>query len=255
MNAVITSLMNHRSIRRFKPRPVEPENLELILQAGIRAPSAGNLQSYSFVVVDDVTRKRALWDSPVVDFPIAIVAVVDQYRMKRWVEPNGAPFYFDQIANLFIGFWDAIVALHNVIVAAESLGLGTVYIGTVLSAHIAEVLGTPEYVFPAGMALIGYPDEEPDLRPRLPFDAVIHRNSYQVPTDDDIQRWYQEKNGEWNGLPEALRRVLETQGIHNTAQRVTLGHYTEEFIQQQSAGILRNVRDAGFEAGEPGEGR
>lgn len=250
-NAVLDCLMNHRSIRRFRRQPLEAATLEAIQQAAVRAPTAGNLQQYSLIVVDDVEKKRAVWDSPMVDVPTMIVAVVDQYRMKRWCELNGAPFYFDQAISLFIGYWDALAALHNLVVAAEGQGLGTVYIGMVLSANLHQALGTPEYVFPAGMVLVGYPDEAPELRPRLPLEAVVHRNGYHVPTDDEIKALYREKDAEWDKLPAERRAALEARGIHNIAQHRTLGHYTREFIGEESKGVIENLKRAGFKlAGE-----
>ncbi len=249
-NPVVDCLLSHRSIRRFKRQMLAPGTLEAILRAGIRAPTAGNLQQYSLIVVDDVAKKRAVWDSSLVDTPTMIVAVVDQYRMKRWVELNGAPFYFDQAINLFIGYWDAIVALHNVVVAAEGLGLGTVYVGMVLSANLHEALGTPEYVFPAGMVLVGYPAEAPKLRPRLPLEAVVHWNGYHVPTDDEIRALYQAKDHEWDEMSPSRRARLEARGIHNVAQNRTLGHYTARFVRQESARVLGNLRRSGFRLGD-----
>jgi nitroreductase len=249
-NAVIDCLLNHRSVRRFKHQPLEPETLDLLLQAGVRAPSAGNLQQYSLIVVDDAQKKRAVWDSPLVDGPTMIVSVVDEYRLKRWFELNGAPFYFDQAINLLIGYWDAIIALHNVVVAAEGLGLGAVYVGMILSADLAGALGTPEYVFPAGMALVGYPDESPDLRPRLPLEAVVHRNGYQVPTDAEMRAFFRERDQGWEGLQKELRQRFEERGIRNSAQRVTLGHYTREFIGGESEAVLRNLKRSGFRLGD-----
>ncbi len=249
-NAVIDCLMSHRSIRRFKRQPLAPETLDTILQAGVRAPTAGNLQQYSLIVVDDVEKKRAVCDSSMVEAPTMIVAVVDQYRMKRWVELNDAPFCFDQAINLFIGYWDAIAALHNIEVAAEGLGLGTVYIGMVLSADLQAALGTPEHVFPAGMLLVGYPNEAPELRPRLPLEAVVHRNGYHIPTDDELRALYREKDAQWDEIPAERRAALEARGIHNVAQNRTIGHYTQRFVREESAAVIENLKRAGFKLGE-----
>jgi len=252
-NPVIDCLMNHRSIRKFKPQALEAETLETLLQAGVRAASAGNLQHYSLIVVDDPEKKKALLDWPEAGPVTYIIAAVDEYRFKRWAELSKAPFYFDQAVNLFIGYWDAIVALHNIQVAAESLGLGTVYIGTVLSSDLTAILGTPEYVFPAGMLVVGYPDETPELRPRLPLEAVVHFNGYHIPTDNEVNAFFLEKNKLWNSLPASRREKLIEQGITNMAQRATLGHYTEEFIAGESKAIFENLKKAGFKLSEPGD--
>lgn len=241
-NPVIDCLLNHRSIRKFKPDPVPDDTIELILQAGTRAASAGNLQAYSFVVVDDPAIVKKLGFSA----PIAVVVLVDQYRLKRWFELNDAPFYNDQAINLFISYWDAVIALQNVVVAAESLGLGTVYVGTILSANVQEILGAPEYVFPAGLVFLGYPDEEPPLRPRLPLAAVVHRNEYHIPTDDEICDFYKEKDALWNELNPDRKRTLEEKGIKNFAQAITLGHYTPKFIENESKKLIGNIKRAGF---------
>jgi len=246
MNAVIDCLMNHRSIRKFLDRPIEPEILDTILQAGTRAATAGNLQHYSLIVVDDRAKKRLFWDEDMLDAPTMIIAAVDEYRLKRWFELNGAPFYFDQISNLLIGYWDAVIALQNVVVAAESLGMGTVYLGEIISKDVTGILGTPPYVFPAGCVLLGYPDETPDLRPRLPLEAVVHRNGYRIPADDEIHAFFKHKDERWSSLTDETRQKFLDEGITNWAQRTTVGHYTEEFITEESAGALRNLAAAKF---------
>jgi len=241
-NPVIDTLLSHRTIRRFKPDPVPQETVETLLRAGIRAASAGNLQGYSLVVIDDPERLAKM----AFKAPLAITALVDQYRLKRWFELNGAPFYNDQAINLFISYWDAVIALQNIVIAAESLGLGTVYVGLVLSTDVRETLGAPEYVIPAGLVFIGTPDETPDLRPRLPLEAVVHRNTYRVPTDEEIRAYYREKDAQWESMDPQRRRKLEERGIQNTAQAVTLGHYTPSFIEGESKRLLQSIKAAGF---------
>jgi len=247
-NPVIDCLMNHRSVRKFKPEPIPEETIETILRAGTRAATAGSIQPYAFIVIDDpeVMKKVSY-----IEGPLAIVAVVDQYRVKRYYELNGAPFYNDQAINLFISYWDATIALHNVVIAAESLGLGGVYIGMVLSQNLGESLGVPEYVVPAGLVTLGVPDEEPELRPRLPLEAVVHRNGYRVPSDEEVAAWYQDGDDAWrerfeNEWSEERRAKFLEQGIDHRAKHWTIGHYTEEFTRREAEGLLANVKRARF---------
>ena len=246
-NPVIDCLMNHRSIRRFKPDPIPEATIEVLLRAGVRAATAGGIQPYKFIVIDDPDLQKTISCIP---GPLTIVALVDQYRVKRYYELFDAPFYNDQAINLMISFWDATIALQNVVIAAESLGLGTVYIGGILSTDIEEALGAPEYVFPAGLVTLGYPDEEPDLKPRLPLEAVVCRNEYTIPTDDDIRDWYREGDEAWRERKKAWdderRRVMDERGVTNRAQHWTIGHYTEEFITERSKDVARNIGRAGF---------
>ncbi|HPH97817.1 MAG TPA: nitroreductase family protein [Anaerolineaceae bacterium] len=246
MNPVIDSLMNHRSIRRFKARPLEEDTLDTLLKAGTRAASAGNLQHYSLIVIDDPEKKKALWNSPAVENGTLIMAVVDEYRLKRWFELNDTPFYFDRPANFLIAFWDAVIALHNIVIAAESLGLGGVYLGEGLSKDTANILGTPSHVFPAELVCLGYPDETPDLRPRLPQQAVVHRNGYQMPTDEEVRACFKEREARWTDMDPERKALLARRGIHNLAQMITLGHYTEAFVNSQSQAILEHLEQAGF---------
>ncbi|NQU05309.1 MAG: nitroreductase family protein [Calditrichaeota bacterium] len=252
-NPVIESLLSHRSIRRFKSDTIEPEKLDLILNAGIRAATAGNLQPYSFIVVDDIEKKKELdiaWKGGnirIVDVPLVIVGMVDLYRISKWFEINDtAPAAINRANNLFISFWDAIIALQNMVIAAESLGLGTCYVGRILSMDIRELFNTPEYVFPAGMVCIGYPDQNPSLRMRLPLEAVVHRNQYQIPTDEDIKRFFKERDNVWEGVSEKKKIKLKEQNIYGIAQALAIQKFSDEIVSERSRGILDNIRKAGF---------
>jgi nitroreductase len=250
-NHVIDSLTAHRSIRKFKPDPVAPEVVAQILHAGIRGATSYNLQNYALLLVDNPEKKDALG---VAHAPLAVIALVDQYRLQRWFAVNDAgPSCFNGAHNLFIAFWDTIIALQNIVVAAESLGLGTCYYGHILGVDVQTLFGTPEFVFPAGMVAIGYPDECPPLNTRLPLEVVVHRNKYQLPSDEDIRCWYAQCDAEWDTLSNEQKAHLAEQGIQNMAQKMAKEGCSEQFIAQRSADIVRNLRRARFvlEADEP----
>jgi len=253
-NAVIDCLLNHRSIRKFLPKPIEQEKLNLILQAGIRAATGGNLQLYSFIVIDSDEKKKALdeaWEGRFIEMsncPIVILALADLFRVRRWLEYHSdRPICTDKPMSFMLANWDALIALQNMVVAAESLGLGTCYIGSGLEMDISKIFGTPEYVFPAALVCIGYPDESPKLSMRLPMDAVIHHNEYHMPTDNDIIEWYRERDALWDNVSSKIKKRLAEQNIDGIAQALSVQKFSPEIVERRSKGIRRNLRTAGFD--------
>lgn len=249
-NPVIDCLERHRSIRRFKPDPVPEELLHAILRAGTRASTAGNLQLYSFLVVDEKTKLdlfRELLAPSIAPPPLIVVALIDLHRIRRWLEVNGAAApVLHRAAYFMLAYWDALVALQNAVIAAESLGLGTCYFGAVQEFDTRNHFGTPDYVFPAALLCLGYPDEEPALRSRLPLDAVIHRNAYRPWGDEEIRRIYRDRDAAWEKLDEERKSALVAQGIRGIAQAVAVQRFSEEVTGQRSRRILENLHRAGF---------
>lgn len=251
-NPVLQTLLSHRSIREYRRDTVPDDVLKRVLEAGVRAPTAGGLQHYSLLVIDDPARLRSLNADAA---PLAVMALVDTYRLGRWFQRHGVPFMRDELVSLFIGFTDALLALQNVCIAAEGLGLGTCYQGAALSADTRSLLGTPEHVVPAGLLLLGYPAEDPAASPRLPLQAVVHRNAYRVPSDEDIDHWYAERYPDWEaGRDPEVRERLATAGIGNWAQWIALGQFTRESLEIESMGLLDNLRSAGFRLPAPWRG-
>ena len=253
-NPVIDSLLDHRTVRKFKDKAVEEENLELILRAGTRAATGGNLQLYSFVVIDDPEKKNELnemWKNPVINLarvPVIIMVLADLHRLRRWFEVNGSsPVETGGASCLFLSLWDAYIALQNVVAAAESIGLGTCYIGSALELDTRKFLGTPDYVFPAGMICVGYPDQEPGLSMRLPPEAVVHRNNYRSPTDDQIKEYYRERDAVWERVPDKRKEMLREQNIHGIAQAVAAQKFSDPDIRLRSEKIRDNLNRANFD--------
>lgn len=254
MNEIINCLLRHKSIRKFKSKPIESEKLDLIVKAGTRAATAGNLQMYTILIIEDDEKKRELdqaWNSNFIEIskcPVVIVTLADQYRVKRWLQLhsereicNNGPHHF------FLSIWDALIALQNMVVAAESIGLGTCYFGSILELDIQDILCAPKYVFPAGLVCIGYPDESSELSMRLPMDAVVHKNTYRIPRDEDIIKWYEERDNVWNTVSDKLKEKLKKQNIYGIAQALAVQKYSKEVIEKRSKGILENLKNAGFD--------
>ena len=255
MNEVIDSLLNHRSIRKYSDKAIEPEVLNQILEAGIRAPSAGNLQNYSLMVLDDKEKMDLIGKEAGAPFltnaPMCIVAFVDYYRFKRLTEMFDAPYPFDGADSIFIGMWDAIVALHNIQVAAEGMGLGTCYIGLILETDNKKLLGLPDHVFAAGMMSIGYPGNVPEKRTRLPLESVLHRNEYREPSDEELKDWYKDWLAKWPNFYDRLsdekkKHWKEELGVSNNVQYVTKTVYTVDRLTEWSKKIEQNIRNAKY---------
>ncbi|QWU16594.1 FMN reductase (NADPH) [Paenibacillus sophorae] len=188
-NAVLSLLGRHVSVRKFRPEPVSEEQLAAIIGAGQMASTSSNVQAYSVIAVTEPALKAELAalagnQAYVAECPVFLVWCADLYRLREAAKPhlNGADTYEDSTENFIIATVDTALAAQNAAVAAESLGLGIVYIGGLRNkiAEVAERLGLPELVYPLFGMCLGYPDQAPGPRPRLPLPAVLHRNRYDA---------------------------------------------------------------------------
>lgn len=189
-NGVLQSLLEHRSVRAFRPDPLPPGTLETLVAAAQSAPSSSNLQVWSLVAVQDPARKARLAEycgnqAHVAACPLFLAWLADLSRLERVArrldQPSAA---LDTLEMGLVGVIDAALAAQNAVVAAESLGLGTVYIGGLRNRvpEVARELELPAHVFPVFGLCVGYPDPAklPRVKPRLPQSTVLHRERYRV---------------------------------------------------------------------------
>lgn len=201
MNEVIAQLKKHRSIRKYSEKPVSREQIEEIVEAAQWASSSSNVQAYSVIAVTDRERKDKLKElcgqqAYISECPVFLVWCGDLSRLKSAAERHlpDRETYEDTTENLIVATVDAALAAQNAAVAAESLGLGIVYIGGIRnrSEEVAELLGLPELVYPVFGMCVGYSDQEPGQRPRLPQQAVLHWNGYDPESSEKGVEQYDE---------------------------------------------------------------
>lgn len=252
LNATIETLLNHRSVRKFKDLSVSEEVLQTILEAGTRAPSGGNLQNYSFIVIDDNETKGKLEAmdgfNKISAAPVVIIVLIDYYRLQRWFSIyNSEEYSIDKTSNLFLSYWDAIIALHNITIAAESLGLGGYYIGNVhWYEDIKDLLDLPKLTFPAGMYCLGYPTGLSSRSERLPINAIIHKNKYRIYTDDDIYSTYIREDNIWKESSRTRKEQLAKEKIFSAADFYARKKFSKDFVLKRSKGIDKNIKELGF---------
>ncbi|MDN7242549.1 nitroreductase family protein [Planococcus sp. N028] len=246
----------HRSIREYEDREVSPELLDQILEAGIRASSSGNMQTYSIVVTTDKELKKKLYSahmeqSMVVDAPVLLTFCADFNRMRKWLTLNEAPVHFDNFMSLMIGTIDATLASQNCALAAENAGLGICYMGSTLANcdQIGELLNLPENVVPVVGFSLGYPAENPAPRDRLPQHGIVHYDQYQDYSEDEILEIYKERNEKgWNRYMDVprLKEMTEELGLKNLAQIYTIAKYTKESHIEFSQTVLNYLEKQNF---------
>ncbi len=254
--AVIETIRSHRSIRAYKPDPVPEALLKEILAAGVRASSSGNMQTYSIIVTRDRDLREQLYkphmeQSMVLDAPVLLTFCADFHRMRQWLRVSDAPDNFDNFMSFMIAAIDATLVSQNVALAAESRGLGICYMGSTLANcdQIGEILKLPPHVVPVVGFSLGYPDEDPALRDRLPLDGLVHDETYQDYTGEDIQRIYHDREvagwARYMSFPR-LRRMIEESGVENLAQVYTAVKYTRDSHQEFSQTVLNYLKSQGF---------
>ena len=190
LNATLEVLLGHRSVRSYLPTKLPAGTLEMLVAAGQSAASSSNLQVWSVVAVEDQARKDRLAalagnQAHIGACPLFLVFLADLARVELLAEAQGAVADGANFLEAFIvGVVDAALAAQNVAVAAESLGLGTVYIGGMRNhpEAVAAELGLPPRVMAVFGLCVGTADPavRTDIKPRLPQEAVLHRERYDT---------------------------------------------------------------------------
>jgi len=253
---VIDQIHQHRSIRKYKPDSVPRDTMREVISAGIRASSSGNMQSYSIIISQDEDLRGELFEAHqrqdmILDAPVLITFCADFHRMRQWLKLRQAPDNFDNFLAFMIGAIDAILVSQNVALAAESKGLGICYLGSTLvfADQVGEVLQLPDTVVPVVGFCMGFPDESPEKRHRLPYHALVHEGTYHAYDKKDIESSYHHKEQiDWERYMSSshLRERVEKSGVDNLAQLYTTLKYTRDFHQEYSRKLLSHLTEKGF---------
>jgi len=187
--SVISRLLSHRSVRQYLPKALPEGTLELLVAAAQSAASSSNLQLWSVVSVEDGERRRALAQvannqAHIEQAPLFLVWVADLNRGAALARARGLTSDALSYLEMFLmASVDTALAAQNAVVAAEALGLGTVYIGALRNQpeRVAELLGLPSSAYAVFGLCVGWPNPQVQtaIKPRLPQSVLLHRDRYQ----------------------------------------------------------------------------
>lgn len=229
---VIEAMLAHRSYRNFLDRPLEPGALETIVAAASSAPSSSNMQTWSVVAVEDPARKDRLATLAgnqgfIRQAPLFLCWIADLSRLERMGEAHQRRLEgLDYLESFMVALVDAALASQNALLAAQSVGLGGVYVGALRNRplEVAAELGLPPKAFAAFGLAIGWPDPDAqaEVKPRLPQSLVLHRETYGTAGEeaavagyDKVLADFSEANGmgraDWTGR--MLKRVAGPESL------------------------------------------
>ncbi|MGX8796737.1 NADPH-dependent oxidoreductase [Fusibacter sp. JL298sf-3] len=244
MKDIYEVMMNHKSIRKYKEEPVPQKDLKKILNAAIHGPTSINGQQFSILVVKDQAKKDKIAELAggqpwIAQAPVFLIFLADYHRVAETMKRDGlAVENMDSIEATMVGSVDCGIAFGNAMTMAESMGYGIVPIGAIRREpyEIIEMLELPKYVYPVVGMCVGLPDESPMLKPRFPYEVMVHEETYaadvkaaieaydQVVTDymnertqgADVRTWSQTVSGVYKQVyfPK-VKGSLEKQGYTN----------------------------------------
>lgn len=201
MNNTIETIKNHRSIRQYLDKDIPNEIIDEIVKAAQAMPNSINGQQTSVIVVRDKAKREKLAElvgnQPyVAKAPVFLIFVMDFYRTHLAGEKTGlTQVIHESVEGIGAGSVDVGIALGASVIAAESLGLGTVPIGGVRKnpEEVIELLGLPKYTFPLVGLVVGYPENESHKKPRVPFDTFRHDEKYDIEAVENSINPYDEE--------------------------------------------------------------
>ena len=197
MNQVIRQLHDRKSVRVFTDKPIDEEAVRQILLSAAMAPTAGNQQLYTILRITDPVLKEALSKSCdnqpfIAQAKLVLVFCADCLKWYDAFLSAGCAPRHPGAGDLLLAVDDALIAAQNAVVAAESLGIGSCYIGDIMEniELQRELLGLPDYVFPAAMLVFGYPTQQQLGRKkpeRVDMKYIVHENQYHRLSPTELQ--------------------------------------------------------------------
>ena len=216
-NTTIQSIENRVSLRRFSEKPISKETKELLFHLAMRAPTAGNQMLYSMLDITDMSIKEQLAvlcdNQPfIARAPMVVVFLADQQRWFDYYDLKGVKVFCEsreeldyespQESDLFLACEDTLCAAQTMVIAAESMGIGSCYIGDILENNesVSNLLNLPPLVFPIAMLVLGYyPDDfKRKTQPRFDSEYIVFENTYQRLDDKKLNQMFNQAESEFN---------------------------------------------------------
>jgi FMN reductase (NADPH)/FMN reductase [NAD(P)H] len=255
MNQVLETIHNRKSVRAYTDAEISPQVKEEIINAALRAPTAGNMMLYSIIEVKDQSAKDKLVktcdNQPfIARAPLVLLFLADYQRWHDYMivsgvevlsEQSGVPVRKPEEGDLFLACCDAIISAHTAVLAAESLGLGSCYIGDIMENYEEhrELFDLPQYVFPICMVCFGYPTQQQRERPptsRFPTKFILCENRYKRLTEDEFEEMFRDQHEQTFGERE------EVMGASNIGQLMYLRKFNADFSIEMSRSVRAILR-------------
>lgn len=187
MNETIRTQLEHRTIREFKDQKIPHQIFEQLLEVARRTATSTGMQASSIIRVTNPDMKKKIAEICNQEYAARVtellIFIVDQYRNNQIAkEKNCFVETAGDMDRFFAAFTDACIMAQNIVIAAESMGLGTVYLGSILndSERICELLKLPKLTFPVIGLGLGYPNQNPQIKPRMEMKLRFFENTYKV---------------------------------------------------------------------------
>lgn len=215
MSSVIDLLKSHRSIRKFTDQSIEPELFADLLEAGQAAATSSFLQGATVVRIRNADTRSAIaklagGQSYVESAAEFMVFCADLKRPGNYCAEYEKPFEGDYTEHFIIATVDVALMAQSLVAAAESVGLGICYIGGIRNdpAQVADLLKLPRGVYPVFGLCLGYPDQNPETKPRLPLSVILKEEVYNeegdretiAEYDERIREYYRTRTGGGHGI-------------------------------------------------------
>jgi nitroreductase len=272
-------IMKRRSVRNFEAKEIPEQIVNELLDAANNAPTGGNIQPISVIVVQKAERRKKLSEMVghqpwVKNAPLSLIFCIDFHRIKKWADLGDAEFKGnDALPHFLIAYADLMCAAQNVVILAEGHGLGSVYIGTILDVidQAREYFNIPKLVLPLMVLSIGYPKTIPKNVSKLKKEVITHRESYREMGDAEIRKAFEDKYGnfednlkkymeriyieadeahkqdkpDWSN-PESIKKELARLHIKNNAQFLFQYKYPADEMVKMNQNLIQAFRNAGF---------
>ena len=192
MNSTIETMLAHRSIRQYSEKPIDKNQLDTIIQAGLAASSSSLLQVVSIIRVTDKSKRKLLaqyaGNQSYVEHAAEFLVFCIDYQRHAAINPQ---VQTDFAELTLIGAVDSGIMAQNCLLAAESMGLGGVYIGGLRNSaqQVDDLLELPKNSAVLFGLCLGHPDQDPEVKPRLPAQVIMHENQYQPLNLDEVDNY------------------------------------------------------------------
>lgn len=203
-------LLNHRSIRSWKEDPIPEDLMDKLFEVANRTSTSNGMQNASIIRVKDPAKRKAMAEvagqAYLTTAPELLVFLVDNFRNVKIMEEKNSPEIFANDSDRFFQGWtDACLMAQSISIAAEMNDLGIVYFGSILNdaRKIIEILNLPKNTYPVVGLGIGYPNQDPQLKPRMAVENKVFVDEYQVKDsyletladyDKEMQTYYDLRN-------------------------------------------------------------